>query len=128
MAEPVAGVGLLGSLRRLAASAAELAQTRLELLGCELEQAKLRLFDALLWAAVALLLLGVGLVGLVAFVLLLMQENYRLTALAVLVLLFVVGGVGLMLLARRRLQSPDGLFASSAAELARDRADLGAGG
>lgn len=128
MAEPAVGGGLLASLRRLAASAAELAQTRLELLGCELEQVKLRAFDALLWAAVALLLLGVGLVGLVACVLLLLQESYRLPALAVLVLLFVAGGIGLMLLARRRLQSPEGLFAASAAELARDRADLGAGG
>jgi uncharacterized membrane protein YqjE len=77
---------------------------------------------------VALLLLGVGFVGLIALLLLLLLASDRLPALAVLVLLFVVGAVGLMLLARRRLQSPGGLFAASAAELARDRADLGAGG
>jgi uncharacterized membrane protein YqjE len=119
---------MLASLRRLAHTALELAQTRLELLGCELEQAKLRLFDALLWAIVALMLLSVGLVLLVAFVLLLFQESYRLPALAVLVLLFLGGGLALIRLARQRLQSPGGLFAASAAELARDRADLGAGG
>lgn len=128
MTEPAAGAGLLASLRRLAATVLELVQTRLELLGCEFEQAKLRLFDAMFWAVVALLLLGAGLLLLALFVLQLFPEEYRLAALAVLVLLFLGGSALSLWFARRRLQSPGGLFAASAAELARDRADLTAGG
>ena len=51
------GTGLMQSLRRLASTGLELIQLRLELLASELEQQKLRIFDALAWAAVGLLLL-----------------------------------------------------------------------
>ena len=67
----VASPGLLGSLRRLLGTALELAQVRFELLVTELEGQKLRLYDALMWAAVALVLLGLGLTLLVGFVVLL---------------------------------------------------------
>jgi uncharacterized membrane protein YqjE len=45
MTEPAAGAGLLASLRRLAATATELAQTRLEL-RMRARTGQLRLFDA----------------------------------------------------------------------------------
>ena len=76
--------GLLGSLRRLLAGAVETAQVRLDLLAVELEQEKRRLLEALMLAAGALLLLGVGLVLAVALLLMLLQEGYRLAALALL--------------------------------------------
>ncbi len=123
MADPAAGGGLLRSLRRLSDTALEIVQVRLALLGTELEQEKQRLFDALLRAVLGLLLLALALVLAVAFVLLLLQEAYRLPALGVLVLAFAVGAAWLLRSARTGLQSgPQGLFRLSLGELRADRA------
>lgn len=124
MTEPKAGLGLFAALRQLLATALDMAQVRLALLSTELEQEKLRLFDAVLWAGLALLLLGLGTLLLCAFVVLLFWDSYRLQALGVLVLLFLGSGVWVLQTARARLRSPGGLFGASAAELGRDRASL----
>ena len=118
------GSGLLVSLRRLAATTLEIAQVRLELLGVEFEQEKLRIFDGLLWAAVALLLLGVGLTLLAGLLLMLLWDGYRLPALAVLSVLFVGGGIVVARLARARLSTPGGMVGTSVDEFARDRETL----
>jgi len=119
------GGGLFVSLRRLLGTVFELAQVRLELLLTEYEQEKLRIFGALLWAGIGLLLLGVGLVlSATLFVLLFPQEG-RIYALAAVTLLFLGGGVGLLLAATQRLSAPGGNpLAETAAELARDSAGL----
>lgn len=125
MADPTSETGdpgLLASLRQGLASGLELLQTRLELLGTELEQEKLRLFSALLWAAVALLLLGVGMVMLALFVVVFFWDQHRVAALLALTLLYLAGGALLWRMAVARLRAPNGLFALSAGELARDRA------
>lgn len=115
--------GLLRSLRRLADTGLETVQVRLSLLGTELEQEKQRLFDALARAALGLLLAGVTLVLAVAFVVLLLQEGYRLAALGVLTLVFGAAAVWLLRSARTVLHSgAAGPFALSLAELRRDRA------
>lgn len=124
MNESAPSAGLMMSLRRLLSTFLELGQVRLELLGNELKLEKLRLFDALLWAVLALLAIGVGLVLLVAFAMLLLDEAYRLPALGALVVLFLGTGVLLIWIARERLQNHAGMFAASAGELARDRIDL----
>jgi len=122
MSEPPRG--LLASLRRLLATGLEIAQVRLELLAVELEQEKLRIFDGLLWAALALLMLGVGLLLAVGLLLLLVWDGHRLAALGVLSVLFLGAGALLARLARSRLSSPQGIAAGSLDELARDRAAL----
>jgi uncharacterized membrane protein YqjE len=115
---------LLTSLRRLLATVIELAQVRLELLGTELELEKRRLFDGLLWALAALIVLGVGLALLCGFVILLFWDAYRLPAAGLLTLLFLGGGVLLLGEARQRLRNPAGIFGSNLAELERDRTGL----
>ncbi len=127
MSEPVPGPGLLASLRQLMGTALETAQLRLALLSNEVEQEKLRLFDGLLWAGLALLLLGLGALLLCAFIIVLFWDSHRLLALGTLALLFLGAGTVLLVRARRRLQSRGGMFNSSVAELARDRTELGAG-
>jgi uncharacterized membrane protein YqjE len=117
--------GLLVSLRRFIATALELGQVRLELLGTELEEQKLRILGALAWAALGVMLVGVGVVLLVGCVVMLFWEGYRLPALAVLMLAFLGGGALMLRHAVGRLQTPPGAFAASVAELARDRAALG---
>ena len=118
------GSGLFVSLRRFAATALELGQVRLELLCTEIEQQKLRILTALVWAALGVLLIGFGMALLAGLVVLLMWDNYRLHALGALVLMFVAGGLLLLRMARNRIQSPAGAFAASSAELTQDRAAL----
>lgn len=113
--------GLFASLRRLIDTGLELAQVRLELLVVELEIEKKRVFDGLLRAALALLLLGVGLVLLVGLVLMMFWDGYRLPALAVMTVLFLGSGLWLGRTARARLSNRDGAFSGSRAELASDR-------
>lgn len=125
MTGPAPGGGLVHSLRRLADTAVGIVQVRLELFGTELEQEKQRLFDALLWAALGLLMVGLALVLALGFVVLLFQEGYRLPAVGVLTLLFAGGGWWLLRRAREALKAGDGgPFALTLGELRRDRTGL----
>jgi len=124
MSAPVPAHGLFASLQRLLATVFEIAQVRLDLLGTEFELEKRRLFAGLLWAALALLMLMIGLVLLCGFVILLFGEGYRLTAIGAMALLFLGAGVLLLLAARHRLYNRTHLFNTSVAELQRDRAGL----
>jgi len=119
-----AGGGLLVSLRRLIATALELGQTRLELIGNELEEQKLRILAGLVWAALGVMMVGVGVVLLAGCIVLLFWEGYRLQALAVLTFAFLAGGALMLRHATARLKTPAGAFAASIAELAQDRAAL----
>lgn len=124
MSEPVHESGLFASLRRLLATALEIAQVRLELLSNEVEFEKRRILDGLFWGAVALMMLGVGVVLLCGFILLLFWDGYRLPAVGVMALLFLAGGALLIREVQRKLSSPGGVFKASATELERDRAGL----
>lgn len=112
--------GLFGSLRRLVASLLELAQVRLDLLSTEYQREKLRVFDGLLWAALALIFLTLGLLLLAGLLVALTPEAWRLVVLGLLTLLSLGLGVWMVQQARRRLSSPDGLLPATRAELARD--------
>ena len=113
--------GLLASLRQLLLTLLETAQVRLELLGTELEAEKRRVLDALLFSALALVCLALGLVLLCATIVLMVPDGWRMVAAGAMALLFLGGGVGLLGLAKRRLRNPLGMFHASAKELARDR-------
>jgi uncharacterized membrane protein YqjE len=115
------GGGLLVSLRRLIATVLELAQVRLELLGTELEEQKQRILGGLAWAGLGVVLVGVGLALFAFLVVLLVGEAYRLHALALLTLAYLIGGGLALRHAAARLKTPPGLFAASAAELQQDR-------
>jgi len=127
MTGPAASGGLFRSLRRLLDTALDIAQVRLELFGSELEREKLRLFDALLRAAIGLVLVSLALVLAIAFVVLLFQETYRLPAVGVLTLAFGGGGWWLLHRAREGLRAAEGgPFALTLGEMRRDRDALGA--
>jgi uncharacterized membrane protein YqjE len=126
VSKPGAAGGLFESLRQLTHTAIGIAQVRVELFGTELEQEKLRLFDAAVWALAALLALWLAAVLVIAFVVLLFWEGYRLAAVGTLAVLFVGLGVWLLRSAQQRLRAPEGgAFALSLAELRRDRDSLG---
>lgn len=124
MTETETGRGLFASLRQLLATTVETAQIRLALLSNEIEQEKLRLFDGLVWAGLALLLLGLGTLLLCGFIVVLFWDGYRLQALGLLSVLFLGAGAWLMQAARKRLRNPGGPFNSSVQELGRDYAGL----
>lgn len=124
MSESDQDTGVLANLRRLLDTLLRTVQVRLALIGNELEQEKLRLFDGLVWAGLALLSLGMGALLLAAFVVILFWDTYRLQALGILAILFLGVGVWLLSVARARLRNPIGLFKTSVEELGRDRAAL----
>jgi uncharacterized membrane protein YqjE len=124
MSEPETQRGLFASLRQLLGTAVEIASVRLALLSTEIEQEKVRLFDAVFWGAFALVLLTVGLALLSGFIVVLFWDSYRLIALGVLTVLYLGGGAWLLQTARKRLRCAGGLFSTSVAELECDRAGL----
>jgi uncharacterized membrane protein YqjE len=117
---------ILDSLQRMLGTALAMAQVRLELLGTELELEKRRILGALLLAAFALLLIGLGLVLLCGFVVLLFWDGYRLIATATMTVLFLTAGAFLLQQAKHRMRQNSHLFATSVTELAADQADLNA--
>jgi uncharacterized membrane protein YqjE len=121
---PASRAGLFESLRRLLGTALELGEVRLELLAADLEIEKLRLVDMALRALLGLMLVGLGLVLLIALLLLLLWDGYRLPALAALTLLCLLGGWALLHAAKRRLHRGATMFAATRAEFERDRAAL----
>jgi uncharacterized membrane protein YqjE len=122
MAESSSRGGLFTSLRRLAATALALAQTRLELLAVEFQEEKIRLASLLAYGAAAVILLAFGVVFLAIFLTVLLWDSNRLLVLGVSSVFLLGGGLICLLIARRYARTPSGLFAGSLAELAKDRA------
>jgi uncharacterized membrane protein YqjE len=122
---PGEGGGVLQSLRNLAATLVELVRTRLELLAAELEEERLRLLQLLLWSAIALFCLGVGLLLLTLLVVVVFWDSHRIAAIAVLAAAYLGAGAALVVGVRNRLQARPRLFSASLGELARDKEQLG---
>ena len=76
-------------------------------------------------AAVALMLLGIGLVLAVILVLYLFWDSHRLAALITLTLIFLGAALWVWLSARAHLRGTQGWFSNTRSELARDLAALG---
>jgi uncharacterized membrane protein YqjE len=113
--------GLLASLRTLLLTLLETVQVRLELFGTELEAEKRRILDALLFSALALVCVALGLALLCGAVVLMFPDQMRFVAAGAIAVFFLAAGFGLVALARRRLHHPLGMFHATAQELARDR-------
>ena len=114
--------GSLGSrLRRFAASALGILQTRLELLATEFQEEKLRLGSLLGYAAAAFFFLGFGIVLLALFLTVLLWDSHRLLALGVFTAVFLIVGLLAALAAARIGRQGSRMFSASIAELAQDR-------
>ena len=115
---------LTRSLRGLAATLLGLAQVRLELLSVEVREEALWLGEILLYGAIALTMLSVGVAFLAIFLTVLLWDSHRLLALAVFATLFLSGGFMAAWVARHRVRQGSRLFAESIRELQQDRAKL----
>lgn len=110
-------------LRRLGAALLTLGRVRLELFAIEAQEEKERIAHLLLWAVLAALLAGFGLLLLLLLVVVALWDSYRLLALgAATAVLWVAVAVALARV-RRWAAQPSTLFQASLAEL-REDADM----
>ena len=119
-----ASPGISASLRNLLSSAVEMLHIRIELIETELELEKRRLFDGILLAALAMMMMSVGLLLMSGLIIMLVMEGNRWGMTLSLSLLFISLGTLLIGLSRLHLKNPAGVFHASKAELQSDDAVL----
>lgn len=118
-------VRLSASLRTLMGTLLEMLQVRLELFNVEAQEELQRVLGLLLFGAVALVLLSLGLGFLSMLVTVALWDSHRLLALAIFATLFLSLGAVCAWLARQRARAGGTrFFAASAEELRRDRESL----
>lgn len=117
--------GMFDSLKQLLATLAGIAQTRIELLGNEVEEQVARLSTMLLWTAVALFLAFTAAVLAAVAVLVVFWDSYRILAAVLLAAGFALLALLAWLRVRAVARSRPHLFQATVTELARDRDHLG---
>jgi len=118
--------GLFASTKGLLGTGVTLLHNRLELLGVEFAEERVRLVSLLAYGAAAFLCLAAGLIFLAVFLTVLLWESNRLLALGVFSALFLGAGIACLTLAMSLARSGSKLFSASLAELRRDRDALAA--
>ncbi len=117
--------GAFSSIKNLASSLVSHLHTRWQLFATELAEEKLRLVSLLFSAVLALFFTCMTLVVTVLFVIAIYWDTpYRLHALGLLGLLFLVGAGIFATSVRTKLRSKPRLFEASLAELYKDREQL----
>jgi uncharacterized membrane protein YqjE len=111
-------------VRGFAASLIEFLAVRLELVSVEAREEALRLGELLLYGAIALILLALGLTFLAILLTVLLWDTHRLLALAVFSAVFLTLGGVAFFAARARLARGSRLWGASLAELERDKESL----
>ena len=113
--------GLLESLKALGSTLLAVAHTRLDLLSVDLEEQLAHFFALLVLTLVALFWLGIGVVLVVVLLIEIFWDTHRLPALSGLAGFFLVVGTAVWVVAARKANAKPRLFASSLAELGKDR-------
>jgi len=113
--------GLFASTKGLLGTGVALIHNRLELLGVEFAEERVRLVSLLAYGAAAFLCLAAGLIFLAIFLTVLLWESNRLLALGVFSALFLGAGIASLSLTMSLAHSGSKLFSASLAELRKDR-------
>ena len=116
--------GLLDSLKSFARTMLALAQTRLELLGNEVEEQRVLLMREALLALAAVLLLGLGIAFTAIFFLVLFWDTHRLLATGVFAVLFLAAAAAVYAAFRAAQAERPKAFSATLGELAKDRDSL----
>lgn len=127
MPEPTSeesGAGIVQALRNLAATLVALLRTRIDLLATEIEEERVRLFQALFLSAGALFFLGLGVLLLSLLIVAAFWDSYRIAAIVVLAAIYLAVGVAMAIGARNRLYARSRLFSASLDELDKDKDQL----
>lgn len=115
---------LIDGVRGAADAGVSLLSNRLELLGVELAEERVRLLALLRYGAIAFLALSAGIVFIAVFLTVLLWDEHRLLVLGVFSAVFTVGGVIALRTAMNYAHRETTLFAASLAELRKDSASL----
>jgi uncharacterized membrane protein YqjE len=116
--------GVLDKLAKFAADLVNIAHTRLALLSTDIEEEREHLLSLIRWTLISLFFMMLGLL-LVAFLLIvLLWENYRLSAIAGLAVFFLAAGAISWYAAKHKAKAKPRLFWSSLMELEKDRQHL----
>jgi uncharacterized membrane protein YqjE len=119
-----AGAGLLDSLRRLAETLVEILHTRVDIVATEFEEERERIRELVLYGLMALFFAGFGFLLLTLFLIVLFWDTHRLIAVGGFTVLYLgLGGIAAATL-KRRLRTRPRLFATTLAELSKDRERL----
>lgn len=113
--EPVSG-----PLRRLGTSLLTLGRIRLELLAIEAQEEKERIAGLALWAVLAALLAGFGLLMLLLLIVVALWDSHRLLALAGATVVLLAAAAAALAKLKGLLAQPTTLFQASLAELRED--------
>jgi uncharacterized membrane protein YqjE len=117
-------IRLAESFKNLAGTLFSIAQTRLELLGNELEEERLHFERILLYSAIALLFFGLSIMLLTVFIVVVFWDSQRLLVLGSLAGLFFIAGLLVSNALRNQLHKKSRLFSASLAALSSDRDQL----
>jgi uncharacterized membrane protein YqjE len=117
--------GLLGMLRRLGRSLPHALATRIEILATELSEERLNLAKLAFGALVILFCLQVGILFGLLFFVIAMGNEHRLLALGIAAVVMLLGGLIGMLWLRAWLKNRPPMFATTVAELRKDRDRVG---
>ena len=112
------------SVKAIAATLLAIAHTRLELLSTELEEERVWLISTLVWTFVALFCAGIGVVLATLFIVVVLWDTYRLLALGISAILFLLGALLAWRIVRKKARAKPRLFAASLAELSKDHEEL----
>lgn len=116
--------GLLASLQRLLATLLDIVQTRVAIVATEFEEERVRLRELVVFGFVALFFINLGIVLFTLLVVMLFWESHRLYVMGGFALLYLGLGVVAGISLRHRLKSRPRLFATTLAELSKDRDQL----
>jgi uncharacterized membrane protein YqjE len=123
-ADAAHGAGLLDSLRRLAVTLIEILHTRVDIVATEFEEERERIRELILFGLMALFFAGFGFLLLTLFLIVLFWDTHRLIAVGGFTVLYLgLGGLAAATL-KRRLRTRPRLFATTLAELSKDRERL----
>jgi uncharacterized membrane protein YqjE len=118
------GGGLFDSVKVLAGTMVAIVHTRLELLSTDLEEERVWLISMLVWTLVALFCAGLGIVLAILFVVVALWDSHRLLALGIPTILLFLGAALSWKVVAGKAKAKPRLFASSIAELSKDREQL----
>jgi uncharacterized membrane protein YqjE len=116
--------GLLGSIKRLAASVAAVVQTRLQLLANEIQAEGLRLARLGLFAAAAMFFFAFGILMLTLFVIVMFWDSNRLLVIGTFTGVYLALGFVFGAMVRAGALEKSRLFEASLHELKKDRDHL----
>lgn len=120
--------GFFDSLRRALATLIELAYTRLELVGVEIEATVRHSLNLLLWSIIAVFSATMSILMLVLTMLIALWDTHRMLAAGAITAFFASAALAAAFVVRHRIRTRPRLLATTIAELRRDAAALDGSG